>query len=246
MTSDPGESIAVPDKVPERPVAEWALTLAKAAASLIPFAGGPAAEVISAIIQPQLDRRKTEWLENMAHGLNLLSQRVDEVTPERLAQSPEFTTVFLQASQIAMRTHQAEKLVALRNAVLNVAANPSLLDDVHMMFLDAVDTLTPSHLQVLAYFVAPRDWAKAHGILLSNYVRGGADQPLQEAITELKGRRDLIDLIYNDLSRRGLVTGDANLLHITASAEGMVEPRSTALGRQFLAFLESPPLDVET
>lgn len=101
----------VPTKMPENASGEWGLVAVKAVASLLPFAGGPAAEVLGALIQPQIERRKTEWLEEIARGLDDLSMRVTDLTPERLSQSAEFATAFLHVSQNVMRTHQREKLV---------------------------------------------------------------------------------------------------------------------------------------
>ena len=49
-------------------------------------------------------------------------------------------SVVLQATQAALRTHQAEKLEALRNAVLNVAAGKGPSDDMQMVFLSFIDS----------------------------------------------------------------------------------------------------------
>ncbi|HTS57938.1 MAG TPA: hypothetical protein VMH03_10335, partial [Terriglobales bacterium] len=45
----------------------------------------------------------------------------------------------LQATQIALRTHQEEKLEALRNAVVNSTSGQVLEDDVRAVFLNLVD-----------------------------------------------------------------------------------------------------------
>lgn len=58
----------------------------------------------------------------------------------------------LQATQIALRTHQEEKLEALRNAVVNSTSGQVLEDDVRAVFLNLVDTFTPTHLRILKYF----------------------------------------------------------------------------------------------
>ncbi len=58
-----------PTKMPQATTQEWGLVLAKSLASLIPFAGGPAAEVLGAIITPQIEKSKTEWLENIRRDL---------------------------------------------------------------------------------------------------------------------------------------------------------------------------------
>src|SRR5258706_6507518 len=141
-----------PTKMPEAPAQEWGLVVAKSLASLIPFAGSPAAEVLGAIIAPQVEKRKTEWLENMRRDLNELSKRMSEVTPERLSQHPAFVTTFLQASQAAMRTHQLEKLQALRNIPLNVAAGTAPEDDLQLALIGLVEALTPCQMDLLRFF----------------------------------------------------------------------------------------------
>jgi hypothetical protein len=70
---------------------------------------------------------------------------------ESLAANPTFVTTVLQATQIALRTHQEEKLEALRNAVANSGGN-QLQDDTRAVFLNLVDTFTPTHLRILKYF----------------------------------------------------------------------------------------------
>ena len=49
------------------------------------------------------------------------------------ANDDEFVSAIQHATQIAVRTHQAEKLEALRNAVLNVAAGTAPGDDLQMI-----------------------------------------------------------------------------------------------------------------
>src|SRR5690348_4059204 len=122
MHDDDDNTIAeIQPTMPHNRAGEWGLVAAKALASLIPFAGGPAAEVLGAIIAPRIEHRTTEWLEGIAKRLDELSKRVEKLTPEYLSQHEAFTTAFLHASQIAIRTHQEEKREALQNAVLNVA-----------------------------------------------------------------------------------------------------------------------------
>jgi len=71
---------------------------------------------------------------------------------ESLGENAAFVTTALQATQIALRTHQEEKLEALRNAVVNSASDRSLDDDTRSIFLTFVDAFTPTHLRILKYF----------------------------------------------------------------------------------------------
>src|SRR5260370_7181085 len=58
-----------------------------------------------------------------------------------------------------MRSHQREKLQALRNAVLNVAAGTAPDENLQLVFLNYLDTLTPLHLTLLDCVADPREWA---------------------------------------------------------------------------------------
>ena len=131
---------------------DWAHLATKAALSAIPVVGGPAAELFSAILIPPLARRRDEWLQALADGLRDLQERVRGFRVESLSNNEAFVTAVMHASQTAIRNHQREKRQALRNAVLNVAANRAPKEDVQLMFLNFIDTLTPWHLHVLRFF----------------------------------------------------------------------------------------------
>src|SRR2546428_6257956 len=95
----------------------------KAALSAIPGVGGPAAELFQLIIQLPIEKRRDAFLASLAERLFRLEAQGLKVSA--LKDRPEFVTAFLQATQVALRTHEAEKLEALRNAVENVARGQS-------------------------------------------------------------------------------------------------------------------------
>lgn len=225
--------------MPSNPPAEWAAVVAKAAVSLIPFAGGPAAEVLGAILQPVLDRRKVEWLEGIALGLDDLSKRFADLTPERLAQDESFTTAFLHASQIAMRTHQQEKLDALRNAVLNVAAGVAPDDSVQLMFLNALDTLTPWHIWLLECIADPIAWAKARDYPIAT----PTPDPVSMLEAYYRGHlpaEGFQEQVFQSLYNLGLTTTNTVPAGLPTGAMVRVPPRITDLGKKFRAFIAEP------
>jgi hypothetical protein len=65
----------------------------------------------------------------------------------------------LQATSIALRNHQKEKLEALRNAVVNSVLPSSADDDIKLMFLDLVDELKVSHLRLLRLLYEPNKYS---------------------------------------------------------------------------------------
>lgn len=136
----------------------------KGSASVIPFVGGIVAELFGTYIQPSLAKREQDWLEGLLAELRVAQQRITDFNTENAFENPIFFTAFLHASQIAMRSHQKEKLEALRNAVLNAALPDAPDDDTQHMFLNFIDTLTPSHLKLLQFFAKPREYGENRGI----------------------------------------------------------------------------------
>lgn len=229
----------IPEQMPTNTGGEWSLTVAKAAAQFIPFAGGTAAEVLGAIISPNIERRRTEWLECIARRLNDLSQRMKTLTPEAISQNEAFTTAFLHASQIAITTHQQEILDALRNAVLNVAIGDGPDDSLQTIFLDAINALTPWHIRLLECIADPVAWAKAR-----NY-RIGDPPPDPVTILDAFYRGKLPtegfqEQVFQSLYNLGLTTTNTMPAGLPTGAFVQVPPRITELGKKFLAFIAEP------
>jgi hypothetical protein len=107
--------------LPQAGVGDWGHTTAKAVLSAIPIAGGPLSEFFSALLVPPLTKRREEWLQSIADRLKALEGKVEGFSIEALKDNEMFVTVFMHATQIAIRNHQREKIEALRNAVINVA-----------------------------------------------------------------------------------------------------------------------------
>ena len=59
-------------EVPKSAATDKAHAAAKAVLSLIPYAGGPAVELFQSIVQPPLEKRRTEWMERVAEQLEEL------------------------------------------------------------------------------------------------------------------------------------------------------------------------------
>ena len=120
----------------ERPPKEGkgaiALKIAEAGISAIPVVGGPLA-VLSEFLAEPYSRRQQSWLEQLAGVVSELQDRVSDLS-KPLDDNEQFLTAVLHANQIAMRTHQEEKLRALRNAVRNSAQKSAPDDDRQLTF----------------------------------------------------------------------------------------------------------------
>jgi hypothetical protein len=127
----------------------------KAGIGLIPGAGGAIAEFYSTYISPPAQKRLYLFLESLIKDLRKLEVQVRDFSLASLKENPCFTTMLIQSFDIAKRNHQEEKLEALRNLLLNSALPNSIEDDMKLLFLDWVDELKISHINLL-YMSRPR------------------------------------------------------------------------------------------
>jgi hypothetical protein len=192
--------------------------LVKGALSGVPIAGGVAAELFGLMLAPPLSKRRDAWFESLAQRLKVVEAKVGS-----LGENPAFVTTTLQATQIAIRTHQEEKLEALRNAVVNSAMGTAPEDDMRAVFLNLIDAFTPTHLLILKLF---------------------KNRASVDALTfqRLRDARAVTDVMVNELARNGLIED-----HRPYAARGRDSGESllisdwtlSKLGSQFIEFISS-------
>jgi len=220
----------------EMSVGDYAHAGVRAGLSTAPFLGGPLAEFFSVVVAPPLEKRRTAWLVEIFSRLKMLEEKVEGFKIENLAQNEVFISTLLYATQAAMRTHQDEKLAALRNAVINSAIRSSIDENLQLMFLNLVDRYTQWHLILLHFLDDPRQYGVRNKISYPSWSMGGTSALLEFAMPELKGKREFYDQIVKELYSDGLLNSDT-FLHTTMTDQGMFASRTTAIGKQFLAFI---------
>lgn len=224
---------------PKAVIGDHAHSIARAGLGSIPYFGGAAVELFQMVVVPSLERRRVEWMHEIAEALRVLEEK-DRTCVERLASNDAFIDVLLQASSAALRTSNREKLVALRNAVVNSALPSPPEESRQHMFVQWVDTLTVWHLRILRLLANPTRWFKENGQQPPQYaMTSSLSQLLVDAYEELKDHRELYDLIGKDLFNRGLIGTDG--FHTMITANGALTNRATGLGEQFIAFITVPP-----
>ena len=227
----------VPDQPPKNAKGDVAFGITKAALAAIPLVGGPAVELVEALLKGPINARRDEWLESIATELHNLIEGVDDLSLEKLSEDPSFITTFMSASQIAMRTHQEEKREALRNAVLNAALRTEPDEDLQAIFLGLVDRFTSWHLRILNLLNDPV--ASANAV---NFKPSGSLGSIQTLITgvypELEEHAEFYQLIYSELMAAGLMVSGP--IGITTMSNAMFQKRSTAIGIRFLRFISRP------
>ena len=224
---------------PKKSIGDVAHALAKSVISQTPIVGAPAAEIFALVVAPPYERRRDEWIESIGNGLKELAEKVEGFKIEELSQNEAFITTVTHASQAAIRNHQKEKLEALRNAVLNAALPNAPEEDLQLMFLNYIDSLTTWHLAILKFLDNPREWGERHGITYPDWHMGGASAALEHAFPDLRGKRDLYDVFVRDLHSRGLIGTDN--LHVTGTGDSILASRTTTMGQQLIKFITSPP-----
>lgn len=209
---------------------------AKAVISAVPIVGGPIAELIDLVFSPVIVRRRERWLEDLAAAVEQLRERQRDFDLASLARDEAAMTVALTATAAAMRTHQAEKLEALRNAVLNSALHVEPDEHVQLMFTQLVDEFTALHLRMLALFDDPGRWFQTHGVPRPNQ-SGSRTILVEAALPEFRGQKEVYTLAAWDLNTRGLMNGAISGM---LTDQGMWQSLTTELGRRFLRFIASP------
>jgi hypothetical protein len=191
--------------------------------------------LLDQLVGPPLTRRLDEWRAEMAEALRLLEAR-PELRLEDLGRKPEFVDAVLSATQAVLRTSQAGKREALKNAVLN-AALPSQLDlTVQQIFLALTDRFTDRHLSLLKLFQDASRWRRPDGTALPR--RSHATAVLHDAFPEAEPEAGLYDLLWTDLFAARLV----KLPKLENGLEGDARAirRTTPLGDAYLAFITAP------
>jgi hypothetical protein len=212
-------------------------TVTKGVLSLMPIAGGTAAEFFNEVIAPPISRRRDQWLIEIAKAINKLNERVEGFEIEDLSENETFITTIMHATQVAIRNHQAEKLVALKNAVINSALKTRVDDDLIAMFLDFIDSFTTLHLKILIIFDDPGRWAETHGHEFPHWGMAGLGDVLEHAYPELKGQGDFYEAVWTDLYNKGLLNTPG--MDTTMSGHGLMDSRTTNLAEEFIEFIKS-------
>ena len=221
---------------PQRTSGDTGFAVARAGLSTIPVAGGAAVELLQILLTPPLEKRRDEWMKEVASALRDLEEN-QGIKLEDLQSNDSFIDTVLHASQIALRNNQREKREALRNGVINSALPSSPDQSLLQMFLGLIDTFTVWHIRMLKLFDDPKRWSDNHDHILDNPDMGGLDLLLEKAFPELIGKKDFYDQVWKDLFSRGLVNTDS--LH-SIIWRGALDKRTTEIGVQFIKFIESP------
>lgn len=212
-------------------------TLGAAASFVMPLTGPVVQALLKKCVQAPLEVRRAAWFNLIGEGLRELQDRFEGFDPDRLAENEEFVSTVAETSRIAMATHRAEKLEALRNVVLNVAAGVHLDDVLQGTFLGYVDRFSGLHLKVLKMLSNPAA-VPAMVARAENSITGSLSILFEAALPELGSNNPLLARVVADLSQERLTNGAT--LNGMLSGSGLLEKRTSEFGDSFLKFITSP------
>ena len=210
------------EDVPAATTGDSVHALARAGLGAIPVLGAAATELFNLVIAPPLDRRRIDWMNDVARRLKQLEED-SALDLEQLQGDDAFVTTVMYASQAAIKTHESEKREALRNAVLNAALPHAPDASLQQHFVTLLDTLTVWHLRVLNLLGSNEERER---VTVSDLV--------MNAWPESRVRHDFLKVILDDLNTAGLVGGLERNMALSGPRHTMV------MGDEFLRFVRSP------
>ncbi len=212
------------------------LAIVKSVVGFVPWVGSALAELVG--LQDPLAKRKEAFYKDVCDAINELRRRY-AVSSHDLWTNEAFVSCVVQAGQIALRNHQAEKRSALRNALVSVAS-PTQSEDEAFQFLRYIDELTVSHVRILrtiaenaAAFEHCQSFERAYEQYASGH--GGLDRFTFRAYLKDMNARGLV---YSD-DLEDLSEFESGVLRIVASTADRKPVSATGLGRKFLDFIST-------
>ncbi len=227
------------DQAPKPDMSDITHALVSGSAKAIPIAGPIIDQFISAFVEAPVTERRWRWVQSIAIRVRKLEEKNEDLE-ESLKNNEEFKTAFLYAGQIAIRSHQVEKLEALQNAVLNTAIPGEIEDSQQQIFLNYIDMFTAWHIKILKFLDNPIDWGKLHQITYPNLAMGGVVTIIKVAFPQLKEKPQFYNQIIYDLHDRGLLNESRDFFNVSMSPTGIFTSHTSDSGKLFLKFISSP------
>jgi len=211
-------------------------------AVLSPISG--ADELLSYIWKQPFDKRLEVWREVVANALRQLESK-QGVDLSRIHLNDDFISVFIQASAIAVRSHQAEKIDALKNAILNAALPGHTKVDFYFIFVRYIDELTPIHLKLLSFSIQEETTLKTIKSYTEFYNSFNNKYPKALSQDEFK-------MVCGDLEVRGLmrISQDiddfediyhADSLLLAETNDNLPRIIITDIAKEFISFIAKKP-----
>lgn len=212
----------------------------KIISSLIP-GGATVYELYRTLVVPLHEKKAQEWQNDVIRRLAKLEQD-GIIDLQKLQENEEFNSIITRAVVLTLQNHEKEKLDALKNVVINSAIDDYIEFEMKHYFLLFLDQISTLHILLLKIFHNPIEYGKQKGIdLTKNRTIGGSTiNVLFQLEPDLKSKKQLVELIWKDLSDKKLVTTSS--LNAMVSGNSLNQPLTSELGENFLQMITEKEL----
>jgi len=213
-------------------------SIVKGLIGTIPVVGALATELFGLIVVPPLEKRRVEWMNEIASRLKNLEDK-HLLTLESLKDNEQFIDTILQTTTYVLKTSEEEKILAFQNALLNTALPEAPEKTKSQIFLNQLDNFTVWHIRILQFLDSPRQWFIKRGMQVPDISMGiGVNvlRVLREAFPEIRSENTLIEIIIKDLANVGVVDGE-DMRGMVSSPTSVLARRTTKFGQEFLDFI---------
>ncbi len=228
------------DNLPIDEKSEQKESLLKGLLQAVPVAGGLISEGYSLWFS-SVDKRKKQWAAEITSAVSEIERRFS-ILPQELENDERFTSFLMQATFIALKNHRAEKIQALRSALVSVNDFKQFSEDASFIYLRYIDELSPLHITILSKIEKHIGQIARHETLdgvfgnVSTHIPGLERTLFRTCMQDLEARflllfSDLDDMQEHVSKRSALVTEESanRPLQVTKN------------GKLFLSFIATGP-----
>ena len=209
----------------------------KVIVSGIPIFGSPVIELMNMLVTPKLQERRDNWFIELGERVIKL-EKEGKIDYKELSKNDVFIDISIKATEVALKTHQKEKLDALRNALINSSLNyPNIDISMKQIFINYIDVFTIWHLKLLKLINNPTEYK----YLFPNIYSDSLSSIIEGVFPDLKGKSDIYRTIWKDLYSKDLISTES--VSSSMTKDGLFQRRLTNLGLNFLEFIEEKSND---
>ena len=229
---------AIPDPDPDKSaLADFGLA---ALAAFVP-GGGAISDLARGSMARRDSERRKEFDLLVVAKLEEFAAAHSGITPTDVLDSDEFMAAYAKASRIAGETSSQSKRALLATALTHCgpwdfSSEPVL----RMRFLDIIERSEEQHVFLLKFLADPMSWITANqpGFFRTNFALLTLQTVVSNVVMPTTTDGMTLQAILRDISSDGLAEFN---LSAGMTLEGVLAPKTTALGNAFLAFLGQTP-----
>ncbi len=221
----------------------------KGGVSSVPLVGSFLNEIVGIVVESPIENRTKKFLLALRDELYQLKNE-KRIVLTKLKENDEFVDIVIQASELAIKNSQEEKLDLLKNAVINTALGIDIERDEKMICLDVISRITPSHYKILKMcydsesyltkLVNEADYKRKQGrecniVLFDDFnkILGFDDSFFRELLSNL----ETLNLLRNTAGSHTAGFPSITPTEFVKSLESTVNERRTSFGHKFIKFV---------